>query len=283
MDPLSTGASVLAFVVLALKSAKAVHQLISLVKDAPRNVHDLGNEVQNLVHILGRLACMQHASAAESDRAAIADLATGCLKDVTAIEDKLRSLTISADDRRTGRLWKKLRSVISDGDIVRARDTVRSYVLNLDFWINLAHAETFAEHATVSQEQSGDIVDLLKQLQVQVADLQTRVDGTSSPAGYVLESSRQDQLVESIARLCSLVSEKECTMASDDAEQIIDDLRLLLTSACGDLRKYKAIEKADSGNDDVEEIERCAPRDLDMAQCLVGSAASIAINSRSMS
>lgn len=55
-DPVSAGASVLAFVLLGLKSAKAAYEILSSFKDGPENVKTVRADIERLIFILEKLS-----------------------------------------------------------------------------------------------------------------------------------------------------------------------------------------------------------------------------------
>ncbi|MCJ1314314.1 hypothetical protein MMC25_007995 [Agyrium rufum] len=218
MDPLSSGASVLAFLGLALKSAKAIHYVLSTVKDGPSFVQSLVDKVAQLQSVLERK----------------------CIADITGFESKLLGLKIGDGSRRRDKLWKRLKAVFSEQDLELMRDVVRAHMVTLNVWLGLVHTTQLS----CSTTQSSEILMLLKQLKNDVAGLQvpsvpTSIGITSSQDVGTMTSEDDTQqaqntdnsLEESITRLIKLVEQKECTVKSDDAEQFIRNLEILLESA----------------------------------------------------
>ena len=289
MDAVSAGASVIAFVGIALRAAVAANGIISLVKDGPQILSQLVVDVDNLRGVLERLACTLLVSThtSPSDIAALTDLSRRCSADLTSISQKLTGLTVLPSDRGTGRLWKKIQTAFNENELSRTRSMIQTHILNLGLWLTLHNAEKLATAATVSETQSNSIIDLLKQLQLQVTDVQSRVD-KAFPENEVTEKSHlpaDPTLPECVDRLCQLVSLRECTIASEDARQIIDDLQALLVSARSrvDEAPVPLATASPAPEPDVEEVERGWPRHLELVRSLFFSAPCIFINGESMS
>ena len=89
-------------------------------------------------------------------------------------------------------------------------------------------------------------------------------------------------LQASIARLTELVKDNECTIESDEAAQLIDDLQTLLESALGEdsesVPQGSPAKRGYQYNTTVSDIFK----ELRLTQSLIQSAPAIAINERSM-
>lgn len=295
MEPLSAGASVLSFLGLALRSAKAIHEVLSTVKDGPKNVQRLADEVAQLQSILERLSQIQTTPIDDTASTNLRSLVSKCVADITAFEAKLQRLGLSADDRRIGRLWRRLKAVVSEKDLERMRDVVRAYMLALNVSLSLLHTAKLSW----STAQSSEILDLLKQLKSDVARLckpsAWTDNGTAAlqnPDAITMEDLGDDEQLtqvidvaveESIARLMRLIEKKECTIESDDAEQLIHDLRALLESA---QKKESSAIQSQMPTDSHEYQDRMMAsnvlKELELTYSLILSAPSIAVNSRGM-
>ena len=97
---------------------------------------------------------------------------------------------------------------------------------------------------SLSTTQSSDILEALKQLKSEVTESH-KTPVSADDGGKATEISDEtkfgnnawetqnmgEALEESISRLVKLVDEKECTVPSDDVEQLISDLQTLLDTA----------------------------------------------------
>ncbi|KAH7023773.1 hypothetical protein EDB80DRAFT_770521 [Ilyonectria destructans] len=278
MDPLRAGASVVDFLKVALTSAKTIHDVLSAIKDGPEGVERLTNEVAQLQHILERLSQIPFGN--ETDVAEMADLARKCANDVAVFESRLQRLQLSSADCRRARLRRRIQITFSDKDLEQMRDVIRAHVLMLNFRLNLVQTTQLS----LSTTQSSEILGLLQQLKGDVAALhQSRASGINQPAVCTTLSDDEASdppspadtaLDESISRLTELVAEKECTVDSEDAEQLIKDLETLLASA-----QRNEIESSHEVTPDRHHSEGEAVwKELKLVTNLISSAPSLAIN-----
>ncbi|KAK3312744.1 hypothetical protein B0H66DRAFT_379971 [Apodospora peruviana] len=238
MEAVGAAASIIALV-QALKSAKLVHETIAAVRDGPQNVRHLVDEVAQLQSILERISALPTESMNDNDAAALTRAANRCAVDMVTVESKLQRLDLSTADRRSGRFWKRVKTVVGEKGLEQIRQTIQGHVLMLNVQFNLAQAS----HMSASSSQLSQIVGLLNQLRSEVAGLHTHgsdeqpapdtdTKSTTINADSHLSVQASDPSPdESIFRLISLVNETERTVESDDAVQLIDDLQSLLESA----------------------------------------------------
>ncbi|OIW24632.1 ankyrin [Coniochaeta ligniaria NRRL 30616] len=285
-DPLSAGASVIAFVGLALSSVKAIHDILSAVKDGPQTVKRLADEVKQLGDILVRLPQLQINTINSADLAELTSLSSQCNLDLSSFSAKLRRLSHSEGDRRVGGIWKRLKTAITEKDLDHMRDSIRHYTSVLNFRVALL---TVAQSAT----QSAEMLDILRQLRTEVRGqyMSTVPDPTASmhtveEVEEVVSDATQEsdphetKLQESIDRLIALVQEKECTVESEDAEQLIADLQTLLDSAqANEQSPIPAQSAAEVQGVSTVDREHNVYKELKLASSLIFSATSISVNS----
>lgn len=285
MDPLRAGASVVDFLKVALTSAKTIHDVLSAIKDGPEGVERLTNEVAQLQHILERLSQIPFGNA--TDVAEMADLARKCANDVAVFESRLQRLQLSGADCRRARFRRRIQITFSDKDLEQMRDVIRAHVLMLNFRLNLVQTTQLS----LSTTQSSEILGLLQQLKGDVAALhQSRASGNDQPAApahsHAMEvddeasvppSTDDTALDESISRLTKLVAEKECTVDSEDAEQLIQDLETLLASAQRNEIESSHEVTPDHPTSDHSEGE-AVWKELKLVNNLISSAPSLTIN-----
>ncbi len=243
MDAVGAGASVLAFVGLALQSVKTVHDFLATIKDGPQKVQRLLTEVGNLQTILERLASMQPSSPNEEDFADLYNLSKKCSEDIVAFELVLRRLALGVVDQGTGRFWRRLKLLVSEKDLDHMREVIRFHVVTLHFHLDIFQVR----HMSLSTTQSSKILDRLDQIENTIASLRLlppptsetedvtsteanpiasqdgNVDSSASALGKVLQ--------ECVLRITDMISKKECTVQSSEAEQLMADLETILDSA----------------------------------------------------
>ncbi|KAF2251513.1 ankyrin [Trematosphaeria pertusa] len=273
------GASLVTFVVVALQSIKTVHGVISAVKDGPQSVRSLADSVAQLKSILERLSHIQLEPANSIDLTDLSNLTQRCATDLGNFESKLQGLNLSTDDRRFGRFWKRLKAAISEKELERMREMIRAHTLTLNFHLSLLQTAQLS----FSSMQSTEILKLLKELKSDIAQSSFANHGTATSqnpnaTATAIDATTTDTtesaLEDSISRLIKLVNEKECTVESEDAEQLIDDLQTLIDSA----HSKESIPVAPHEPGEGEAISNIA-RELKLATSLIFSAPSIAINS----
>ncbi|KXX75120.1 Peroxisomal NADH pyrophosphatase NUDT12 [Madurella mycetomatis] len=278
MDPVGAGASVLAFVVLALKSANAIHQVLSAIKDGPEVLRHLVGEIAQLQGILKRLSRLQPGSVDDGDMKALETAARRCTDDVKDMESRLQRLSIRPTDRRPGKFWKRLVTVVDEKDLMRMQTIVRCHLMMLSVHLGLLQAVQMS----ASQSQWSEILENLSQLKEEVSSLRARsalpADARAVASEAAAVSNLPDaqpvnsELEQAISRLVGLIGEKEGTVASDDAQQMLDDLQVLLQLA------EREEEKAQSYGCDLCDKGQDVSQDLKLVLGLLASAPVVAIN-----
>lgn len=291
-DPLSTGASVVAFVGLALSSAKAIHDILSTVKDGPQTVKRLADEVKELEHILVRLQQLQTNTINSNDLAELARLSSQCSTSLSGFSTKLQRLGCSDADRRMGRMWKRLKTAITEKDLDHMRDSIRYYTSVLHFRVTLLMVTQVSSSTTQSATQSAEILDILGQLRTEVRgqcmSASTAPTASASRVEEIMADTTAendpatDKLEESIERLIALVKEKKCTVESDDAEQLIADLQTLLDSAQAKEPSVSTGSATDDQGTSTVTGEQNVLRELKLASSLIFSAPLISVNAAAM-
>ncbi len=241
MDPVSAGSSVLAFVFLALNSTKAIHGVLSAVKDGPQSLRHLVGDIAQLQGILERLSSLQSESISDVDAGVLESAARRCADDVAQVESKLQRLRIRPTDRHVGKLWKRLLTAVSEKDLTQMQGLVRGHFIMLSAQLSLSQTVRIS----ASQSQLSEMHKSLKQIQEQVSVLgnNLRSAATTSPP---LVATPTDMIVASntprvpvidleleqgISRIFQLIGEKESTVQSHEAQQMIEDLEALLQAA----------------------------------------------------
>ncbi|RFN48319.1 hypothetical protein FIE12Z_7368 [Fusarium flagelliforme] len=195
MEAIGAGASTLAFVLLALKSAKIINESLSSIKDAPRTVIELLEDIKFLQSVLERLSqcTLQHASISTVD--SLTQTLQGCTTELSRIEGRLAKFL-----QDTAQSMSELSSK-ADAQATAATsilEEILSEVSRLHARINQDPASGTEEH---SDHADDAIVNNLEALQL------------------------CSELDSSISRLSTLVDHDGLSLDAEDAEQIIDDLR----------------------------------------------------------
>ena len=128
MDPVSAGASVLAFFGI-LNSLQLIYEALSSIQDGPESVRLAANNVNQLRSILERLQHQQSLTDLDDDEAHLRQ----CADDVEVIANKLMRLQISPYEKRSGKIWKRIKAALNEKDLDRMNIVIASHstALNL--------------------------------------------------------------------------------------------------------------------------------------------------------
>jgi Fungal N-terminal domain of STAND proteins len=139
MDPISAGASVLAFVGVALSATKATYQVVSGIKNGPQQVLQIASAVQNLQSVLAQLSSCRaiREADAQTDLNSLTSLVQACIRDLSGYEESLKSLRIFANEKKTGKALKWLKSFLREKDLLRMKEDISRYVADLGIQLHL--------------------------------------------------------------------------------------------------------------------------------------------------
>lgn len=287
MDPVSAGSGVLAFVVLALKSAKVIHAVLSAVKDGPQSLDHLVGDIALLQGILERLSSLQPDSINDGDARALELAASRCADDVAHIEAKLQRLSIRRTDKHVGKLWKRLVTAVSERDLIQMQGLVRGHFTMLHAQLGLSQSS-----------QLSQALENLKQLQEQVAALGNypipatvsaqptqamETSPTSDPPGLPTIDA---ELEQRLSRLIEHIGKQESTVESENAQQIIDDVEAVLQAA-----ERKELKPMENQSEFCYSCNRCGPSygheqdvsgELRLIRRLIAAAPTLSINTNGM-
>lgn len=148
MDAISGGASVLAFITLAIQSAKTISVVLAGIKDAPDNVRRTANTVSMLQWALEQLAQSQQTSGAVFPRG-IEEQVKTCSDNLAAFASTLGKLQSLDTDGRGRRVWKRVKAVIDEKELDKMTGTMAAHASTL----NLSLQST-----QMSEPSFGDLV-----------------------------------------------------------------------------------------------------------------------------
>ncbi|KAK9780844.1 putative Ankyrin [Seiridium cardinale] len=220
MDPVSAGASVIAFIDLALASAKFIHNFLSAAKDGPQSVRRLVEDIGQLQTILQSLQELEPDKQGGPFVAALGPQVQRCSEDLKQFRILLGQLDATTASSRGGKLWKRLKSAASDKDLERIRETIASHISVLNFNLSLLQTTQLQNSST----RSSEILHIVKQLRdnfAQFNEQQSTVRGESEGGGVDVAqtTATQTALGASIERLTQLVGADNLAIDRDDAEE----------------------------------------------------------------
>ncbi|KAI0902062.1 ankyrin [Annulohypoxylon nitens] len=145
MEAIGAGANILSFVVLALNTAKTTYETLSAVKDGPEIVKRVTANVNQLYRILLNL---EKSRIAINDHSVLGHLKI-CCDQLDSASSFIKKLQITPGERRTGKLWKRLRTFLSEKDLEKLSDN-----LTLDVAILQLRLQNTSSNAIFSLQQS---------------------------------------------------------------------------------------------------------------------------------
>ena len=136
---MEAGASVLTFIAVALQSTKTIYETVSNIKNGPQQVESLASAVQTLQSVLTQLSNCRAVKSTdpETDLKVILSLIESCKEDVSRYERELRKVRVSPDDKKTGKAWKKFKTILQEKDFQRMWLGVTHHVSALGVQLNV--------------------------------------------------------------------------------------------------------------------------------------------------
>jgi hypothetical protein len=281
MEPVGAAASILTFVTVAFSATKSIYGALSAIKDGPKILSSINDEVSQLQSILQRILQVVSSTARPADRSKLEQMVKKCRDDLLGFEAKLRQLDVSGADGRRGQLWRKFKICFEEKDLDRIRHVIGRHVQLLTLYLGTIQDQQTSLVATQSTEilahiyqlqqtsptatQLNEVLVSLQQLQRDMAVLQvsstyaqTEIGSSGISSGVVelddesLPISQPTALDDTIARLMRLLE-------FDDEQEIFDDLEWLSQSIRDDTSLTKVGEGAGDQDADVsKELKVCA-------------------------
>ncbi|KAH6886950.1 hypothetical protein B0T10DRAFT_490532 [Thelonectria olida] len=300
MEAIGAGASTLAFVLLALKSAKVIHESLSSIKDAPRSLRELTQDIQLLQSVLGRLTHCSLNHAPSSTVVSLQGMLKTCTTELSSIEARLSQFSTKANGSRSSRILRGALAYVKEKDLEDARSRIRDKTTQANLYLGLLQAQAISDTSSRIDTQASATSGILEQILGEMTRLHERLDHKdASPtrpqdgslqadpdnaAGAVADDLEAmtlcSELEQSISRLSTLVDCDGLTLDADDAERIIDDLRNFIVIA----KDKVSVKHNGTGREPAaaynttKEDARLEQRDLKLIEGLILSAPIIAIN-----
>jgi len=119
MEPVSAGASVLAFIGVALQSTKTLCQTISSFKNASQEIKSLISAVENLRMILTQLKGCRVLNEPGTDLQNVTNLVNACNQDICRYESELKKFKVDPIDTKVNQAWKIMKAFVGEKDLQR--------------------------------------------------------------------------------------------------------------------------------------------------------------------
>ncbi len=127
-------ASILAFVLAGLKSAKIAYDILSSFKDAPERVRRATEDVKRLRSTLERLSKCRVLEGPGGRF--ILEHMDDCLKDLNAFSRELTHLTVEPQSSRRKRSWKRLMAMWEEKSLSDMSDALAHHTASFTFALN---------------------------------------------------------------------------------------------------------------------------------------------------
>ncbi|RBR03583.1 uncharacterized protein FIESC28_11740 [Fusarium coffeatum] len=291
MEAIGAGASTLAFVLLALKSAKVINESLSSIKDAPRTVIELLEDMKFLQSILERLSqcTLQHASISTVD--SLTQTLQGCTTELSSIEGRLAKFLQDTVSSRSRRVYKGVLAYIKKEDLENARRRVRDKSTQINLYLGLLQAQSMSELSSQVHTQAIATTSILEEILNEVSRIHARISHGPVPGIEEHSDVADDAIVNnlealmicseldsSISRLSALVGHDGLSLDAEDAEQIIDDLRRFVVVAREKSVANAKLKTSDAYSIGAESSTKLVSGDFKLIEGLIISAPIIAIN-----
>ena len=306
------GASILAFVLCGLKSIKLIHGVISSVKDGPPKLSQLEGAISSLHDQLEQMRDDPTLPTIPPNQTeALKRLLERCNADIGYFEKKISKLSISDDEKLRGKLWKRLRLAFAEKDIPFMLAVISGHVDSLSLQANIRQTASLAgissqnahikeavdslvqkatEMPSISSTQATEISTGLAQLTQLCGMLATKLTNTAQDEPHNVSGARQErdspkkpedsEILRGLEDLARLVDESERTIASEEAEDVVDALDSILRDMAS---KSQAISRVESRSTGIGSNGKLEPRQFKIIAAHFVDALSIRLNSTSKS
>ena len=223
MDGISAAASVLGILDVALRSAKFLHDLLLAVKDGPKDVERAVFALGQFQYALQQLSQCPAFSTAGS--APAVEYIKTCSDDVNRFADKLGKLVISDSDKRSGRIWKKVKIAFNEKTLAQVCDAIghhtSSLLLQLSTYQRFYHAPNLGYCMIADTPDNSNVMH-------DSANRLTTIDGRLTEQVDIANNQNTvlSEITNDIAQLkvgCDSIQ----AMSSNQATQMLDMLRQL--------------------------------------------------------
>ena len=128
-------ASILAFVLAGLKSAKIAHDVLSSFNDAPERVRRATVDVKRLRSTLERLSNSRAFEGLSGQ--ILTEPMKACVDDLDDFARKLTRLTLEPQSSRRKKYWKRLMAMWDEKALSEMSDRVANHTAELNLCLNL--------------------------------------------------------------------------------------------------------------------------------------------------
>jgi len=252
MDP----GSILALATCGLQSIKVFHRILSTIRDRPAKLDDLQKAIWNLQHLLEQICSdptLPHASEYQRQTTEIALLQ--CKDDVQRLMEKMNKFGFLPEERSHGKVRKMMNLVLGEKEINDMLATISRHLATLALQTNIQQMTTLAKINDRNQniqvavdniahrvaEMSSTLVQAIE-ISANLNELRTLYGTLLSRSPYTTNKLSGDRdtlldslggcqqnveaakLLQNVASFAKFVDEKERTVTSDEASDIVSAL-----------------------------------------------------------
>lgn len=141
MDVVGSGASVLAFVGIALQSTKAVFQVVSAIKNGSAKVKHLLSATEDLANVLQQIECSLNASniGQDLDTREIHRLVAKCASDLSAIATDVKRLREIPSEAGIRKGFKRVKIMLKKDEFAEMSTIVSHHFHAIQMQMSLLH------------------------------------------------------------------------------------------------------------------------------------------------
>ncbi|KAH8901395.1 hypothetical protein GQ53DRAFT_851020 [Thozetella sp. PMI_491] len=229
MDPVSGGASVLAFIGLALQSATTIYTFLNGISNGSESVVQAAFAVSTLQACLERI--QQNPAAIDSVSAQNVSTIQRCSDELGLFAARISKLQVKDTDTILRKTWKRTATVFKEKDLQKMVSIITNHSSTLNLWLSSSNLNT-----------SLDLRDRICTLnQTATTHLQLESDHLSSTSASLLEAAARQKQAAAIEKihfqaLSTAINESSVETARrfDSFESktnlVLDSLQTLLSS-----------------------------------------------------
>ncbi|OAL29584.1 hypothetical protein AYO22_01998 [Fonsecaea multimorphosa] len=185
MEPVSAGASVLAFVGIALQGTKSLYNVLSGFRHATRETASLVAAVGNLRNILIQLRDCRALAEPNVDLQNVRNLLDACTQDIANFKKDLDKIQYDPTTPKIQKAWKRVRAALTEKQLTAMWHKLNHHCNVLQFQLNLLQSNDTLDCKT----QIHEIRDTLSAGTLQISSLNENVQDIKDSVEEVVRST----------------------------------------------------------------------------------------------
>jgi hypothetical protein len=202
---MDVGASIIAFLSIGLQSVKVVYGFISAIKDGPSKLGDLQGAIESLESFLEQMhnsPGLTTSPITTSD--SLLTLVQRCVNDIQRFEAEIRRIYVPLEEKRCGKVWKRLKLAFKEKDIPYMTTIVTGHVNILSLHCNVRSMTTLRDMSLQQREIASDVATMSSSTaQADMVACQSEIHQTlTTMAPGVAEISTLSCRLDQLTQLC---------------------------------------------------------------------------------